>query len=95
MGFSNEAAVDRTPALPDLLTPAEVCAMFSVSRRTLPRWERAGILPAVRIGGTVRYRADDARALIQKQMEASLLERCGKRLKAQKHSSPPTDMAEA
>jgi excisionase family DNA binding protein len=87
MGFNDEAAVEGTPPLPDLLTPAEVCAIFSVSRRTLHRWERAGILPAVRIGGTVRYRAEDARALIQKQMEASLLAACRGRVNAPKEPS--------
>jgi excisionase family DNA binding protein len=92
---SNEAPVDCAPPLPDLLTPAEVCAMFSVSRRTLPRWERAGILPAVRIGGTVRYRAEDVRALLQKQFEASLLAACRRRVNASKEPSTRPDMAEA
>ena len=41
----------------ELLTPAEVAAMFRVNPKTVTRWARAGKLPALRtIGGHRRYR---------------------------------------
>ena len=38
-----------------LLTPLEVCQILRVSRRTLTRLTAAGLLPFVRIGGSVRF----------------------------------------
>ncbi len=38
-----------------LLKPLEVCQILRVSRRTLTRLTAAGILPFVRIGGSVRF----------------------------------------
>lgn len=38
--------------------------IFSVSRHTLWRWRRAGILPFVTIGGLVRYRRSDVQRLV-------------------------------
>jgi len=38
-----------------LLTPSEVCQILRISRRTLTRLTAAGVLPFVRIGGSVRF----------------------------------------
>lgn len=38
--------------------------IFSVSRHTLWRWRRAGILPFIKIGGLVRYRRSDVQRLV-------------------------------
>jgi excisionase family DNA binding protein len=37
------------------LTAREVTEIFKVSRRTLHRWEKSNALPAIRLGGTIRY----------------------------------------
>jgi excisionase family DNA binding protein len=51
---------------PELLTPAEVAAMFGVEVRTIARWARNGQLPAVRtIGGHRRYPAAEVRQLME------------------------------
>ena len=43
----------------ELLTPAEVAAMFRVDPKTVTRWAQAGKLTAVRtLGGHRRFRAD-------------------------------------
>ena len=50
-----------------LLTPAEVCAILGVKPRTLEDWRarRSGPeLPYVRLGRTVRYRAEDIDRII-------------------------------
>ncbi len=39
-----------------LLTRAEVAKLLSLSERTLYELEKSGVLPAVRIGRSVRYR---------------------------------------
>jgi excisionase family DNA binding protein len=48
-----------------LLTPAEVAALFRVDPKTVTRWARAGKLQAIRtLGGHRRYRETDVRALL-------------------------------
>jgi len=51
----------------DTLTSAEVAAMFGVNPKTLPRWERAGVLvPVFRtLGGHRRYRRSDVTKLFR------------------------------
>jgi excisionase family DNA binding protein len=49
----------------DLLTPAEVAALFRVDPKTVTRWARAGKITAIRtLGGHRRYRASEVRALL-------------------------------
>jgi excisionase family DNA binding protein len=48
-----------------LLTPAEVAALFRVDPKTVTRWARSGKLQAIRtLGGHRRYRETDVRALL-------------------------------
>lgn len=47
-----------------LLTPAEVAALFRVDPKTVTRWAKTGRLDCVRtLGGHRRYRADQIYAL--------------------------------
>jgi excisionase family DNA binding protein len=49
----------------ELLTPAEVAAMFRVDPKTVTRWARAGPITAIRtLGGHRRYRSSEVRALL-------------------------------
>jgi len=48
------------------MTRLEVAAALKVSTKTVVRWEKAGLLPAIRIAGSVRYSADDVEALISR-----------------------------
>ena len=49
----------------ELLTPAEVAALFRVDPKTVTRWAKAGKLTAIRtLGGHRRYRADEIRKLL-------------------------------
>ncbi|WP_193009576.1 helix-turn-helix domain-containing protein [Roseomonas sp. FDAARGOS_362] len=67
MGVACSAAVpsDEHPDPGErLLTLAEVTERLGISARTLRRWRQHGLLPTVRIAGTVRIRlADLERAL--------------------------------
>lgn len=46
----------------DLLTPAEVAAMFCVDPKTVTRWAKAGKLTAIRtLGGHRRYVESEVR----------------------------------
>lgn len=48
-----------------LLTPAEVAAMFRVNRKTVSRWAAAGTLPSIRTpGGKYRFRASEVATLL-------------------------------
>ena len=49
---------------PRLLTTAEVMEIFGVTDRTLRRWRRQGLLPCIKLGGSVRYRLADIDRLI-------------------------------
>lgn len=50
----------------DLMTPAEVAALFRVDPKTVSRWADAGKLSPVRtLGGHRRYKADEVRRLLQ------------------------------
>jgi excisionase family DNA binding protein len=49
----------------ELLTPAEVAAMFRVNPKTVTRWARAGKISAVRtLGGHRRFRASEIRRFL-------------------------------
>lgn len=48
-----------------LVTRQELAAILRVHPATLRRWERLGIVPRLRIGGRVRYRASDVFAAIR------------------------------
>ena len=55
----------RTPDTEELLTPAEVAALFRVDPKTVTRWAKAGKLTSIRtLGGHRRYRASEVRALL-------------------------------
>lgn len=49
----------------ELLTPAEVAAMFRVNPKTVTRWARAGKISAIRtLGGHRRFKASEIRAAL-------------------------------
>lgn len=55
----------RPPEADELLTPAEVAALFRVDPKTVTRWAKAGKLTSIRtLGGHRRYRAAEVRALL-------------------------------
>ncbi len=59
-----------TPEPEELLTPAEVAAMFRVNPKTVTRWARAGKISAIRtLGGHRRFRANEIRALLKEVQE--------------------------
>ena len=50
----------------DLMTPAEVAAVFGVQAKTVAAWARAGRLASVRtLGGHRRYRREDVQRLLE------------------------------
>jgi excisionase family DNA binding protein len=51
-----------------LLTPAEVAALFRVDPKTVTRWAKAGKLSSIRtLGGHRRYRESEVKALLDGQ----------------------------
>ena len=52
------------PPLPCLLTPRELAAALRVSEATAYRYLAAGVVPAIRVGGVLRIRADDLERLV-------------------------------
>jgi excisionase family DNA binding protein len=57
----------------ELLTPAEVAAMFRVNPKTVTRWARAGKISAVRtLGGHRRFRADEIRRFLAEAQELAV-----------------------
>ena len=50
----------------DLMTPAEVAALFRVDPKTVTRWAKAGKITSLRtLGGHRRYREREVRSLLQ------------------------------
>ncbi len=49
----------RSYNLPDLLDTAFVAAWMGVSTRTVQNWINSGVLPAFKMGHTVRIERDD------------------------------------
>jgi excisionase family DNA binding protein len=58
--------VSSTEEPEELLTPAEVAAMFRVNPKTVTRWARAGKISAIRtLGGHRRFRASEIRKFLE------------------------------
>lgn len=53
---------DHSPLL--LFTTQEVCQLCNRSDRTIRKWRQLGRLRPVRIGGTVFYRVEDIKAIL-------------------------------
>jgi len=50
----------------NLLTPAEVAALFRVDPKTVTRWAKAGKLTSIRtLGGHRRYKESEVRILLK------------------------------
>ena len=50
----------------NLLTPAEVAALFRVDPKTVTRWAKAGKLTSIRtLGGHRRYKESEVKALLR------------------------------
>ena len=63
---------NRSPRLPEnLLRFRDVVRQTKASDSTVRRWRRDGVLPAVTIGGTVRFRQEDLDALIASSSESA------------------------
>ncbi len=65
------AGSDAAGSDPDeLLTPAEVAALFRVNPKTVTRWHRSGKISAIRtLGGHRRFRAEEIRRLLDERDE--------------------------
>lgn len=56
---------ERSDSPDDLMTPAEVAALFRVDPKTVTRWAVAGKLQSLRtLGGHRRYRASEVYSLL-------------------------------
>ena len=62
-----DEAVPLRSARPQLLTPRDTAKSLAISERTLWTLTRQGIIPAVRIGRSVRYDPRDLNEWIEKQ----------------------------
>jgi excisionase family DNA binding protein len=57
-----------------LLTPAEVAALFRVNPKTVTRWARAGKITAIRtLGGHRRFRASEIRRCLEAMEQEAVL----------------------
>lgn len=66
-GGTSDASADEGRA-PELMTRAEVAALFGVSPRTVTGWANDGRLESIRtLGGHRRYASDEVRTLLDRQ----------------------------
>ncbi len=65
----------RSPEPEQLLTPAEVAALFRVDPKTVTRWAKAGKLSCIRtLGGHRRYQAGEVQSLLAQQTPTAQLD---------------------
>lgn len=57
--------MERADLSKELLTIDEVSAMLKVSKMTLYRWDKAGLLTKIEVGGKRRYRRSEVEALTE------------------------------
>ena len=62
---ADEAA--RIAAAEDLVSEAEACQLFGVSKQTLWRWRKRGYIEGVPVGGRIKYRKADCRRILAKE----------------------------
>ena len=55
--------IERSNLSKELLTIDEVAEMLKVSKMTLHRWDKLGILKKIEVGGKSRYRKSDVEAV--------------------------------
>ena len=62
----------------NLLTPAEVAALFRVDPKTVTRWAKAGKLTSIRtLGGHRRYKESEVKALLKTIAPTTSLNQAG------------------
>ena len=49
------------------MTVKDIAENFNVSRRTIFNWIEAAEMPSVKLGGAVRFNAEDVQAWVEKQ----------------------------
>lgn len=59
--------LQRADLSKELLTIDEVAEMLKVSKMTLHRWDKNGILTKIEVGGQRRYRRSDVEAITEKR----------------------------
>lgn len=57
--------IERANLSKELLTIDEVASMLKVSKMTLYRWDKEGILTKIEVGGKRRYRRSEVEALTE------------------------------
>ena len=62
--------IHRADISKELLTIDEVCEMLKVSKMTLHRWDKNGVLKKIEVGGHRRYRRSDVEAVTLNRKDA-------------------------
>lgn len=55
--------LEKSQYCDELLTIEELCELLKVSKMTLYRWDKLGILKKIEVGGKRRYRKSDVEAV--------------------------------
>ena len=66
----NSSAWYPPPPPTQLMTEREVCAWLNVSKRNLFCWRKSGLMPYLKIGRAVRFRAAD----VQRALDTMTIE---------------------
>ena len=65
----DEAARIKSAEAEELITDAEACSLFGVSKQTLWRWRKRGYLEGITVGGRIKYRKEECRRIITKAVD--------------------------
>jgi hypothetical protein len=62
-------AAEPKPALPELLTSADVAAMFGVATNQISIWRTKHNWPCIKVGRTYRFRKEDVDEILRRHLE--------------------------
>lgn len=54
-----QSSAEQNPAQEEYLNQTEAMALLGIARPTIIRWTKRGLIEAIKIGRTVRYRRSD------------------------------------
>ena len=64
---ADEAARIAAADAEDLVSEAEACQLFGVSKQTLWRWRKRGYIEGVPVGGRIKYHKAECRRILAKE----------------------------
>ena len=63
-----EAARIKAAEEEELITDADACSLFGISKQTLWRWRKRGYITGVSVGGRIKYRKKECQRILSQEV---------------------------